>query len=110
MDYQKTPPAIHAAAAAPESSTVVKISDRSTRVLLQYKKSKEDLKSGNKLSKTFLENSERNAATATTDERNDKKGKSKRKKPSSAIADRPLTHGAHAVAAQDGSHIGKLLY
>jgi transcriptional adapter 3 len=43
----------------------------------------------------------------TTTRREDGEESRKRKKDSSRAKDRPLTHGAHAAAPQDGSNLGK---
>lgn len=47
-----------------------------------------------------------NKSASATDK---KAKKTRRKKPKASAADRPLTHGAHAVAPQDGSNLGKSL-
>lgn len=101
----------HAGPGTPDSNTIGRLSEKSARILVQSKKSSEELRSGlarlEEVKNVIVEGfqaDDRNAVAAAT-ERTNKKAKTKVRKPSS-IPDRPLTHGAHAVAAQDGSQKG----
>lgn len=103
----------------PDSNGIERVSEHSKGMVVQANTSIDGLSIGVRASGALEQelladkaDNDRKEAAANERSQAQKKTKSKRKKPkpsAPSAADRPLTHGAHAVTAQDGSHAGKLL-
>lgn len=84
-------------------------SDRGMRMLAGLRKDRQEEAEAERRDEEQKERLRREAAAAEEEERGRKANKQKKRKDTSrAREERPLAHGAHGVAPQDGSNLGGL--
>lgn len=82
------------------------VCDKGMRMLAKARKDRAEDAETERRDEEQRERNKREAAEEEERGRN-KANKKKRKDPSTSREERPLTHGAHGVAPQDGSNLGK---